>query len=134
MHRRSVLSTFHFFHFFENCEKMIQKTEQNWYPQKTSKNEAPGVPRWSQNGSELIEKILKISKIDSKKSFLRGRFFDDFLVGQKTFPGGYNHPRESLDRSLGSWWGVWGDQQTQPGHSLSHTPLGRWPGELYSFE
>ena len=35
---------------------MAKKTEQNWYPQKTSKNEAQGVPELTENGSELIEK------------------------------------------------------------------------------
>ena len=96
MHRRSVLSTFYFFHVFGNCEKIIQKTEQKLYPPKTSKNNAPGVPRWSQNGSELIEKILKLSRIASRKGFLRGRFFDDFLGGQKTFPAGVKGPQGDI--------------------------------------
>ena len=74
---------------------MIQKTEQNWYPQKTSNNDAPGVPRWSQNGSELIEQIWKILKIDPKTCFLRNRSFDDFLGGQKTFPGRNNLKKEA---------------------------------------
>ena len=67
MHRRSVLSTFYFFHFFEICDKMYQKTKENWYPQKTSKNKAQGVPELTQNGSELIETITKIGK-NAKKT------------------------------------------------------------------
>ena len=91
MHRRSVLSTFHFFHFFEMRRKMTQKTEQNWYAKKTWKNEAQGVPELTQNGSELIGKILKISKMGQKLFFSRGYFFDDFLGGQKTSFFGYAH-------------------------------------------
>ena len=30
MHRRSVLSTFRYFHLFENFENMTPKTKQNW--------------------------------------------------------------------------------------------------------
>ena len=66
MHRRSVLSTFHFFVFFEICDKIDQKTRQNRYPRKTSKNEAHGVPELTQNGSELIGKIMKIEKNTQK--------------------------------------------------------------------
>ena len=62
---------------------MIPQTEQNWYPQKTSKNDAPGVPRWSQNGSELIEKILKISKLGPKKVFWGVDFLMIFWVAKK---------------------------------------------------
>ena len=51
MHRRSVLSTFYFFHFFEICEKMTQKTKQNRWSKKTSKNRSQGVPELTQNGS-----------------------------------------------------------------------------------
>ena len=66
MHRRDVLSTFYLFHLFEICCKMAEKTEQNWYPQKTSKNEAQGVPELTQHGSELIEKNTKIEKVTNK--------------------------------------------------------------------
>ena len=51
MHRRSVLSTFYLFHFFEICEKMTQKTKQNRWSKKTSKNRSQGVPELTQNGS-----------------------------------------------------------------------------------
>ena len=71
MHRRGVFSTFSFFHFFEICENVTQKIEQNWYHQKPPKNEAPGVSGWSQNGSELIEKLLEILKIVPEICFLR---------------------------------------------------------------
>ena len=53
MHRRSVLSTFYFFHVFENCWKMTHKTKQNWWPQKTSKSDAQGVP------ARILQNLLK---------------------------------------------------------------------------
>ena len=64
---------------------MAEKTEQNWYPQKTSKNEAQGVPELTQNGSEFIEKLSEIEKSGPKNWKLSGQFFDDFLGSQKTF-------------------------------------------------
>ena len=69
MHRRSVLSTFRFFYFVQICDKIAPKAEQNWYPQKTSKNEAQGVPELTKNGSELIRFYLKISKMGQKYLF-----------------------------------------------------------------
>ena len=58
---------------------MAEKTKQNWYPQKTSKNETHGVPEVTQNGSKLIENSLEIEKVTKKTWKLRGQFFDDFL-------------------------------------------------------
>ena len=75
MHRRSVLSTFYIFHPLEFCCKIAEKTEQNWYPQKASKNEAQGVPELTQNGSELIENITKIEKSDKKNMKIEGSIF-----------------------------------------------------------
>ena len=99
MHRRSVLSTFYFFHC---CWKITQTTKQNWLPKKTSKNDAQGVPELTQNGSEFVKNLQKITKRPQQTWKLRGQSFDDFSSGQKTCPGGYNHPRESLKWSLGS--------------------------------
>ena len=45
-----------------------------------------GVPEWTQNGSKLIGKWQKISKMASKTWKLKDRFFDDFLDCQKTSP------------------------------------------------
>ena len=84
--RRDGLSTFYFFHFFWNLLTNDQKMKQNRYPQKTSKNWSRGVPEWTQNGSELVGKLQKISEICSKAWNLRDRFFDDFLDCQKTDP------------------------------------------------
>ena len=89
MHRRSVFSTFSFFHFCKIYKNMTPQTQQNWYHQKTPKNDALGVSRWSQNGSELIGKLLKILKIVPEICFLRSWFFDVFLRGQKTFLDGW---------------------------------------------
>ena len=77
--RRGVLSTFCFYHSFENYGTIAQKTEQNSDPQKTSKNEPRGLPKWIQNGLEFVGKVQKISKMAPKVVFLIGRFFDYFL-------------------------------------------------------
>ena len=66
MHRRSVLSTFHFFCFTKINENMIQKTEQNWYLKKHRKMK----PEGSQNGSKIAEnwwgKYIKYWKLRPK--------------------------------------------------------------------
>ena len=58
-----IWALFAIFHFFEICGKIAETTQQNWYPQKTSKTEAQGVPEFTQNGSKLIENSPEIEKV-----------------------------------------------------------------------
>ena len=46
---------------------------------KSTKNEAIGVPKSTQNGQHFDKKCLEIAKSTKKIKFLRYRFFDDFL-------------------------------------------------------
>ena len=45
---------------------------------------------------------------------MRGQFFDDFLVGQKTFPEGYDHPRVLRFTLPGLLLGVGGINKDNP--------------------
>ena len=78
-------------------------------PEKSSKNEPRGVPKWTQNSPELIGKIPKIPKRASQKSFLRDRFFDDFLDGQKIEKRGHDHLRVASRGAIGGPWAPLGD-------------------------
>ena len=46
---------------------------------KSTKNEAMGVPKSTQNGQKIDKKCLEIAKISRKVQFSRYCFFDDFL-------------------------------------------------------
>ena len=90
-----------------------------------------GTPKWTQNGQKLEEKMPKITKIAKKVDFLRGRFFDDFLDGQKIEKRRHDHHRVISSPGPGLHWGtIGGTINQQPMNWLSNTPLGRWPGEL----
>ena len=65
---------------------MAEKTEQNWYPQKTSKNEAQGVPELTQNGSEFIEKLSEIEKSGPKTENWVVNFLMIFWVAKRLVP------------------------------------------------
>ena len=130
--RDSVLSTFHFFHFLENCQKIIKKSSQTWDAEKTSKNDPRGHPKGPQNPGKSIEKILKIAKMAEKSSFFEGTIFQQILGCKKI---GKKRPRHRLGvRILGSWAPLGGRgvqlKTTYCPYPLSNTPLGRWPGEL----
>ena len=81
-------SFFALFIFF--LKKQLKKWVQNWTPKKTSKKGPTGTQNGPPNHENWDGQILKISKIAPKYCFLRGRFFDDFLDGQKTDPRGYS--------------------------------------------
>ena len=71
-----MFSLFEFLHFFsKNVQKMIPKLDK----QKSTKNEAMGVPKSTQNGQKIVKKCLEIAKSSKKVQFLGYRFFDDFL-------------------------------------------------------
>ena len=71
-----MFSLFEFLHFFsKNVQKMIPKLDKR----KSTKNEAMGVPKSTQNGQKFVKKCLEIAKSSKKVQFLRYRFFDDFL-------------------------------------------------------
>ena len=73
---RSYVSSFRVFAFFlKNVPKMIPK----WDTRKSSKNEAMGVPKSTQNGQTFVKQCLEIAKSSKKVQFLRYRFFNDFL-------------------------------------------------------
>ena len=54
---------------------------------KSTKNEAMGVPKSTQNGQKIVKKCLEITKSSKKVQFLRYRFFDDFLNPKKDEKG-----------------------------------------------
>ena len=90
-----------------------------------------GTPKWTQNGQRLEEKLPKITKIAKKVDFLRGRFFDDFLDGQKIEKRRHNHHRGMSSPGPGLHWGtIGGTINQQPMNSLSNMPMGQRPGEL----
>ena len=96
MHRRSVLSTFHFFSFSDNYWKITKKMKQNWYRKETSTNEAQGVPKLTQNSSELFKMCWNYQHWLQKIWNLRDRFLDDFLGGPNhRFTGSQGGPRGS---------------------------------------
>ena len=102
MHRRSVLSTSQIFYFFWNLWKILKKLTKSGDQKnhrKMKPRESQNRPKMAQNSSTNQQTLNKKAK---KAWKLRGRFFDDFLGGQKTCPGGSAHPRESLKWSLGS--------------------------------
>ena len=77
-----MFSVFEFLCFLQK-KKMSAKYD----AEKSSENEPQGVPKLTQNGSELTEKITKTPKFASKSLFLRDRFFDDFWKVKKAFLG-----------------------------------------------
>ena len=96
MHWRSVLSTFHFFSFSDNYWKITKKMKQNWYRKETSTNEAQGVPKLTQNSSELFKMCWNYQHWLQKIWNLRDRFLDDFLGGPNhRFTGSQGGPRGS---------------------------------------
>ena len=62
---------------------MVKQINKNCGPEKTSKNNAPGISFGTQNRQELMLLRPKIAKIAQKSSFLRRPFFDDFSGCQK---------------------------------------------------
>ena len=58
-----------------------------WDTRKSSKNEAMGVPKSTQNGQCFVKNDLKIAKSAIKIDFLRYRFFDYFLNPKKDEKG-----------------------------------------------
>ena len=87
--RRDGLSTFYFFHVFEIYEKTDQKTEQNRYPQKTSKKWSWG----SQNGPKMAqnwsENCRKSQKRPPKHENWRIDFLMIFWIAKKLVPKSY---------------------------------------------
>ena len=75
--------------FYENAEivkityffwEIDEKNDWKFDLPKKSKNNLPGVPKWTQNWWKLEREISKIPKIGEKSSFLTVRFFRLFLV------------------------------------------------------
>ena len=82
MHRRSVLSTFYFFHFFEICEKMTQKNKQNRWSKKHRKIGPRGSQNWpkmAHNSSKIRQKSQKCQK----NMKIEGLIFYHFFEWQK---------------------------------------------------
>ena len=76
----------------------------------------------------------KIAKIAKKVDFSRGRFFDDFLDGQKIEKTRHATHRVISSPGPGLHWGtIGGTINQQPMNWLSNTPLGQRPGELYYY-
>ena len=127
MHRRSVLSTFHFFCFTKINENMIQTTEQNWYLEKHRKMK----PEGSQNGPKIAEnwwgKYRKYWKLRPKHENWGCVFWMIFwhtATIQKILekrperrksdrPGGMSKP---LGRIIGGFWDGFGDGNKRPEH------------------
>ena len=82
-----MFSLFEFLHFFsKNVQKMIPKLDKG----KSTKNEAMGVPKSTQNCQQFVKKCMNIAKSTEKVDFLRYQFFDDFLSpknDEKGVPG-----------------------------------------------
>ena len=80
----SYFLVFWVFDFF--FEKLIKKNNWNIHLPKKSKNDPRGTPKYTQNPEKMAAKSPKIPKNAKKVDFLRGRFLDEFLDGQKWGP------------------------------------------------
>ena len=78
---RKLLFRFLSFWFF--FSKNWWKNDWKFHLPKKSKNDPRGTPKYIQNPEKMVAKSPKIPKNAKKVDFLRGRFFDDFLDGQK---------------------------------------------------
>ena len=67
----------------------------------------------------MVAKSPKIAKNAKKVDFLRGRFFDDFLGGQKIEKRRHAHHRGMSSPSPGLHWGTRGETTNNP---LTHCP------------
>ena len=125
----STFSCFVFSFFFlqKNNQKMYEKSQ----PEKSSKNEPRGVPKWTQNSPELIGNITKMPKMAPQKSFLRDRFFDDFLIGKKTLFFGHARHWPFSYPGPGVLWGtIGGTTKLQNNTHCLNTPLSQRLGEF----
>ena len=84
MHRRSVLSTFHFFHFL----KIVKKDAKNRAKMVSPKN----IEKWGPGGPQMVPKWLRINRknIENLKNRPQNKFFGGsifwwFLGRQKNF-------------------------------------------------
>ena len=84
MHRRSVLSSFHFFVFFVFLAKNMKKTSKKGISQKNAKNDARGTPQTPKIQQKPTRKNQKNQKIAKKKRFLRRPIFDEISTCKKT--------------------------------------------------
>ena len=132
MHRRSVLSTFYFFHFLEIYEKWRKK------PSKTGdqKKHRKMGPRGSQNWPKIAHNSPKIrqksQKNPKKHENWRVDFWPFFRVAKKSKNEGITISGKSVLLAPGLQWGTIGGTINQY-NSLSNTPMGQWPGELWKY-
>ena len=77
-------------------------------PAKKSKNDPLGTPKYAQNREQIVEKSSKRPKNAKKADFSRGRFFDDFLDGQKIEKRRHAHHRGMSSPGPGLHWGTIG--------------------------
>ena len=91
---------------------MFKKIDEKGESRKMTKNDHQGGPRIAKNAKKPTLENLKIHKIAKKRSFLRGRFFDDFLDGQKIEKRRHDHHRGMSSPGPGLHWGTIGGYNT----------------------
>ena len=79
-----------------------------------TKNEHQEGPRTPENAKKSILENLKNQKMAKKRSFLRGRFFDDFLDGQKIEKRRHAHHRVISSPGPGLHWETIGGTTNNP--------------------
>ena len=83
MHRRSVLSSFHFFNFFVFLAKNMKKTSKKGISQKNAKNETRRRPQTPKIQQKPTRKNQKSQKIAKKKAFWGVQFLTKFWHAKK---------------------------------------------------
>ena len=73
---------------------------------------------YTQNPEKMVAKSPKIPKNAKKVDFLRGRFFDDFLDGQKIEKRRHSHHRLISSPGPGLHWGTIGGTINQQNQEL----------------
>ena len=101
-------ATFSFFEFLIFFRKIDEKNDWKFHLPKKSKNDPRGTPKYTQNPEKMVAKSPKIPKNAKKVDFLRGRFFDDFLDGQKIEKRRHAHHRLISSPGPGLHWGTIG--------------------------
>ena len=101
-------ATFLFFEFQIFFRKIDEKNDRKIQLPKKSKNDPRDTPKHTQNPEKMVAKTLKIPKNAQKIDFLRGRFFDDFLDGQKIEKRRHSDHRLISSPGPGLHWGTIG--------------------------
>ena len=102
----------------------MKKTTENFTCQKSRKMTPGGTQNTPKIVKKTVAKSSKITKNAKKVDFLRGRFFDDFLDGQKIEKRRHNHHRGMSSPGPGLHWGTIGG--TINNNPLTHYLTRHW--------